>query len=83
MVVGYLDFHYPSSGHIKAYMRVMLKNDLAAEIEPGSFEREVMGFLLDRGLPRTITYKAFLSNYSEIVCTENRVNDEGKTDGLN
>ena len=38
MVVGYLDFHYPSSGHIKAYMRVMLKNDLAAEIEPGSFE---------------------------------------------
>lgn len=81
-VVGYLDFHYPGSGHIKAHLCVILSDDYSKEIGPNRFKRAILDFLRDRGLADTITYEANVVCFSQILGFENRVNAEGKSDGL-
>lgn len=80
--VGNVEIHFPNEGHIKAYLRVVLPPLLAKKLDRQLLIEATEDLLSWHGLPHGATYEADLLPVELITRAENRIDTEGKSDGI-
>jgi hypothetical protein len=59
-VAGYVDLHYPVDGAVKAYIRIVLVERLAAKIDRSTIAKATEEFLREHSIPVDINYEVDL-----------------------